>query len=389
MRRLLFWLLLLIALCCTSVLTDVRAPAEFEEQEAILLCWNRAHTDLLSRLITLISEEDRVELFYNENYHTPADIRNHLFLSGARFEHVKFIPFRLEHENIWIRDYGPGFVLDTRGELHLRDFNYPHQEYPDYINFTDQVSGKMQIPFLKTGVKGTGGGRLVNGQGTMILTEGYEKEINPGLTKAQIEEEYREHFNVHHFIWLKKGIPQDDFAQYGPIIENIYGTGANWHLDEFCRFAGPRTILLTDVTMEDIERDTFYSLIKDRLDENYAILSKAVDQHGQPFDIIRLPSAPVIYAAGRAGDRPVVLTPVTSYLNFVITNNSIIYPTYFQTGDPDFVLDKDHEARTILQSAFPTRKIKSMNAMELNKKGGGLRCITLEKPATKTTPRVG
>lgn len=364
--------------------TDIfRPPADFEEQESTMVCWNEDNRHVLLSLIAKISEHDHVTLFYNENHYSEAAIRPALVAANVNLQQVEFSPFKLQKDNIWIRDYGPSYVMDEQGNLQVIGFDYPHVEFEDYKNFSAQLSGKMKIPFLKSRLFSVGGGREINGRGTIMLIEGYEKEINPGLGKAEIEQAYREQFSQTNFIWLKRGIPQDDFIGYGPVIDNIYGYGTNWHVDEFCRFADPQTILLAEVDAEDLQRDPFYRVIHDRLEENFEILSKAVDQDGRPFRIIRIPQAPVVFAAGQLDSLDIMYTPVTSYLNFVITNNSIIIPRYHSPGAPDHVLRKDAEAFRRFQQVFPTRKISQVDALELNYKGGGLHCVTLPKPAKR------
>ncbi|MCB0630470.1 MAG: agmatine deiminase family protein [Saprospiraceae bacterium] len=360
-----------------------RPAADFEEQESTMLCWNEDNRQVLLALISKIAETDHVSLFYNENNYSESAIRSKLVGAAINIEQVEFLPFNLQKDNIWIRDYGPSYMMDGEGNRQIVGFDYTHKDFEDYKDFTLHLSEKMQIPFLKSRLYSEGGGHEINGKGTILLIEGYEKEVNPGLSKEEIEAEYREKFLQTNFIWLKRGIPQDDFIGYGPVIDNIYGYGTNWHVDEFCRFADPHTILLAEVNAEDLERDPFYKIIHERLEENYQILSKAVDQDGKPFRIVRVPQAPVVFAAGKRADQDIMYTPVTSYLNFVITNHAVIIPSYFSPGSPSYVLKKDTDAFRTFQKVFPSRKITRVDALELNYKGGGLHCVTLSKPGKR------
>lgn len=369
---------------------EAYAPSpDFEEQESTLICWNPQHKDVLVPLIGHIAEEEHLTLFYNHSHHQPQDIAAQLFGTPARLSNILLVPFKLERDNIWIRDYGPNFLHDSQGRLQVVGFEYPHEEFADYRHFSEQVSKRMKLPFFRSKLATTGGGREINGRGTMILIEGYEREINPRLSRDEIEGFYRAQFGQRHFIWLKRGIPQDDFPAYGPIMDNIYGTGANWHVDEFCRFADARTILLAEVDSVDRARHPFYERVHERLEENFQILSQATDQDGQPFVIKRIPQAPVIFAAGQQAGKRVTYTPVTSYLNFVITNRKVILPAYARSDSPDYVREKDRAAMEALQAAFPTRKVVAIDATELNYKGGGLHCITLGRPKATNKRRMG
>jgi len=380
-------LLLLLALglffACSHSSEEWTSFADFEEQESTMICWNEQHKNTLIPLIARISQHDRVTLFYNEKYHRPAEVAAQLLGSSADLEKVTLSPFSLEKDNIWIRDYGPSFMKDTKGNSRVVGFGYPHQEYTDYQNFAEHFSSRMEIPFYRSRLQSVGGGREVNSKGTILLIEGYEKEINPGLSKPEIEEEYRQRFGQKHVIWLKRGIPQDDFMGYGPVMENIYGYGTNWHVDEFCRFVDASTLLLAEVSEEDMERHAFYRLVHERLEENYQILKNATAQDGKPFRIIRVPQAPVIFTATQRDSAEILYTPVTSYLNFVITNHSVIIPTYHTEGAADYIRQKDEEAMSIFRQAFPTREVWAVNALELNYKGGGLHCVTLPQPRKK------
>lgn len=167
------------------------------------------------------------------------------------------------------------------------------------------------------------------------------------------------------------------------MIDNIYGNGVHWHVDEFCRFADAQTILLAQVDPADLALDPFYQVVHERLEESYQILKNARDQNGKPFKITRVPQAPIIFDQGNYKGQAIFYTPVTSYLNFVLTNNLVVIPSYYNPGDPDFIRQKDDQARKAFQQVFGSRKVVMINATELNYSGGGLHCITMHKPKIK------
>lgn len=376
----LFFLLLWISCRELPIVNQSYYPlADFEEQESTLICWNNKHKNVQLPVIAAMAKKDHVTIFYNERRHLPQHIQLDLLQANINIKNVSLEPFQLEKDNIWIRDYGPTFLQDEAGNTIITGFQYPHLTNKDYNQFSEQYSSKVRLPFFKSNIFGAGGGREINGEGTIILVESYEKEINRGLTKAEIEQEYRDQFNQEKIIWLKRGIPQDDFFGHGPIFENIYGYGVAGHVDEFCRFADANTLLLAEVDSSDLERDSFYHFIGERLEENYRILSAATDQDGRPFKIVRVPQAPVIFATGDLDSTDILFTPVTSYLNFIITNNLVIIPAYYQPGDPDYVRAKDEQALEIFKRVFPTREVATVNPLSLNYDGGGLHCITLPK----------
>jgi agmatine deiminase len=378
-----FGLVLLIT--CTRGNEGLFIPAaEFEEQESTLMCFNPNYQDISMTLIGEIAKEDHITLFYNERNHFPQKILELLNVYKVNKKNVQLVPFKMKEDNIWIRDYGPTMIQDEGDNQQIMTFSYPHEASQEYSLFNDQYSARLKLPLKRSSMPSSGGAREINGKGTIVLVESYEMSINPGMSKRDIENEYRQKLNQTNFIWLKLGIPQDDLFDNGPLVENVYGNGVNGHLDEFCRFADASTILLAQVDEKDIERDSFYKLIQSRLEENYQILNKSLDQDGKPFKIVRIPQAPVIFEQGHFNSRNIYYTPVTSYLNFVITNHMVVMPSYHNEGDPEFVLEKDLEAKEVLLEVFPGKKLVMLNPRKLNYSGGGFHCITLHKPKRRT-----
>ena len=356
---------------------------EFDPQESTFICWTPQFQEITLKLIQEIAKVDHVTLFYNQGNYQPENLKKLFAQRGINLSNVSMTPFKLEKDNIWIRDYGPVLVHNEEGQEEMVNFQYHHEENQEYNLFNEQYASKMRIPFMRSKLYSAGGGREINGRGTIILIEGHEKYINPGLSLEEIEIEYKQHLNQKNVIWLKKGIPQDDLFDHGPVIDNIYGNGVHWHLDEFCRFADAQTILLAQVDPADLSLDPFYQVVHDRLEESYQILKNARDQDGKPFKIIRVPQAPIIFDQGNYNGEPIFYTPVTSYLNFVLTNNLVVIPAYYSPGDPDFIRQKDEEAKNAFQEVFKSRKVVMFNATELNYSGGGLHCITMHKPKVK------
>ncbi len=357
--------------------------AEFDEQESTFICWNPTFQQTILNLTATITEFDHVTLFYNERYHKPGTIERILESRGVNLENVMLSPFNLENDNVWIRDYGPIFLHGENGKQDILSFKYNHEANQEYNLFGEQYSSKMRLSFMRSDIFSAGGGREINGRGTMILIESYEKSLNPELSKEEIEKEYKKKLNQRNIIWLPRGIPQDDAFDNGPVFENVYGNGVNGHIDEFCRFADAQTILLAKVDPEDLLRDPFYQVVHARLEESYEILKNARDQDGHLFKIVRVPQAPILFNDGKYRGKDIYYTPVTSYLNFVITNNSVVVPSYYDEGDPDYIQNKDEAARIIFSKVFNNRKIVMSNALELNYSGGGFHCITLHKPRIK------
>ena len=63
----------------------------------------------------------------------------------------------------------------------------------------------------------------------------------------------------------------------------------------------------------------------------------------------------------------------SSYINFYIANNGIVMPNF---------MDKkaDYQAKKVLQSVFPDRKIIAINGIDILMGGGNVHCITQQQP---------
>lgn len=357
--------------------------AEFEEQESSYMCWHPLFEDVVLRLTTVLAKHDHVTIFYNETFHDPDNIKDKIKKRHINSKNVILLPFKMEDDNIWIRDYAPIFMRDDQLNTMVFSFLYPHVAQAEYNFFAEQFAVQNQLPFMRGNIYSSGGGREINGKGTIILVEGYEKTINPNISKEEIEHEYRVKFNQTNFIWLKSGLPMDDHFDNGPVFENIYGNGVNWHIDEFCRFANAETILLAQVDSADLVYGGLYKILWERLEESYEILKSSLDQDGKPFNIVRVPQAPVILKEADYHGTDIFFTPITSYLNFVLSNNTVVIPAYFRIGDPENIKEKDNKAKKVFESVFTNKKVVMINSLDLNYLGGGLHCITATKPKTK------
>ena len=173
------------------------------------------------------------------------------------------------------------------------------------------------------------------------------------------------------------------------------------HVDEFVRFAGPRTILLAEIPEEEAREDPIAAISRERLLVAERILREATDVEGRPFEIVRMPVPDTLFATMRAGDGVFdylrtleyedgsVIAPddeirvvwASSYLNFIVTNGLVVVPQYAAPDRPETLRAKDAEARRILSEVFPGREIVGVDPAPVNLGGGGIHCISQQMPA--------
>ena len=266
---------------------------------------------------------------------------------------------------------GPIFVKDRQNRLKVVDFgfnNYSRDGDPHYIDVEGQVdrltAQKLGLPVINTKLVSEGGAIETNGRGTMMVTEAVALKRNPGMTKKQIEDEYKRVLGVKKVIWLKKGLAEDDRITSG-------------HINEMARFANPNTILLAQVLPGDKNTNSTSQESYRRLEENYRILLHSTDQDGKPFRIIRIPMPPTLY--GDVTDTGEI--PVRSYLNYAVTNGAVLLQTYWKPGRSDTLRTTENRVKDIFRRVFPGRDIISINAENVNLWGGGIHCITQHMPA--------
>lgn len=309
--------------------------------------------------------------------------------------------------DIWLRDPGPIFAKDEKGELVTLDFLYTGRQNikldQRQINVIqkgtiDQHLGAMVTPkSRKINIVMEGGAMHTNGKGTFLLVESVTLKRNPGLSKEDIEKRLRSAVQVHEIIWLKQGLAEDPMYQTR-IVDNYYGSATGGHVDEFVRFVNDSTILLSWVPERDTSIHPIYAMNYHRLNDAYERLKQARTISGKPFAITRIPHPDLFYEdivlgpdhfsdnapsflGTKEGDT-IKYVAAASYMNYLITNDLIILPKYFEEGENPRLQKKDEQVYNIFRHYFPKHTIVRINPLLLNFKGGGMHCLYQEQPSS-------
>lgn len=328
-------------------------PAEWEEHERSFiewpvkesLVWEDNYEEVMSgykEVAKAISEFEEITIIAN-----PGE-RSDILKECEGFANIVEIP----HNDAWCRDNGPTFIWNKDKVLKGVNwkFNAWGEKYKPY-DLDDLVAGKVldyyKVPKTDSHIVLEGGSIHVDGEGTMLTTMEclLNRNRNPQLTKAQIEEEVKAKLGIKKIIWLNHGLSGDE---------------TDGHVDNIACFARPGVVLIQ--TCKD-EKDPNYEITS----ENLEILRRETDASGRKFEIIEIPQPPVrFYNEERL---------TLSYLNFYFVNKGIILPVFH--GD---AADTDKQAEEILQRIFPDRKIVLVDGMKLIKEGGNVHCITQQMP---------
>jgi agmatine deiminase len=260
-----------------------------------------------------------------------------------------------EIDDAWIRDAGPTFVRGDDGRLGAVTwvFNgWGGQEWASWEHdsmLAPAVADWAGAERVDSSLVNEGGGIHVDGLGTVLVTETVQRDPgrNPGLSRAQIENELARTIGATTVIWLPRGLTRDS---------DTFGTRG--HVDIVATICEPGRLLLHD------QRDAGHPDHAVMSDVR-AVLAQATDARGDQFEIIDLP------APARLKDDEGFVD--YSYVNHVLVNGAVIACSF---DDPH-----DANAAAILRDAYPGRQVVSVDARPLFARGGGIHCITQQQPA--------
>ena len=390
------------------------APSEFESQEYIWLSWveggwlgGSPFSDVSLDVMRAITPEVKVRLLFSSlTAEDPSLIGPHKLSQESATQRLRT---RLQREGIdlsrveliyhpapmgAIQDPGPYFLRSPDGKLAIADYSFNHP-FPAIEAVDRDIAARLALPTVRSTVVSEGGGRQVNGRGTLLLVESVELDRNPKMSRDEIEREHRRVLGVTNVIWLKQG-PADE--EWGKLSDGRWGIGTGGHVDVFARFADAGTILLAEVDEKQRGASAIARETHRRMEENYRILSAARDETGKPFRILRVPvpdlmTATVSYDSlsrlerswfegARAGEKIEFYLP-GGYLNFIIANGVVVTARIWREGMPDSHKERDQLARKALELAFPGRAVVQVDATALFYDGGGLHCYSRNQPFAK------
>ena len=286
----------------------------------------------------------------------------------------------MTHDDCWMRDVGPTFVVDGRGAVRGIDWRFnawggAHSGLYSPWDQDELVARKVleieRADRYVAPMVNEGGAIHVDGQGTALVTEEclLNRNRNPSMSRSQIERNLRAYLGVKTVLWLGKGVFNDE---------------TDGHIDNLACFVRPGEVCLT--WTED-RRDPQYAISMDAWER----LNDARDAQGRRLKVHKLPMPGPLYmtareAAGiarrpgskprRGGERL-----AGSYVNFYIVNGGILMP---QLNDRS-----DRAAARILRKLFPGRRVVPVPAREILLGGGNIHCVTQQLPASKSGARPG
>ena len=253
----------------------------------------------------------------------------------------------------WLRDSGPSFVRRPDGALAgvAWRFNGWGGASLDFVPDTllaRRLLASLGLPVASSALAMEGGEVHVDGEGTLLTTETvvFATNRNPGITRETAEAEFSRLLGIEMTIWLPG---------------NPHEKGTDGHIDGIACFVRPGLALFetSASTREELRAVT---------EQNRRALEGQRDAKGRPIELLYIQEAPELDRARSPG-----WGYSTSYVNFYIANGGIVMPKF---GIPE-----DDTARVVIAAAFPDRAVVQVDISEIAGGGGGIHCITQQRPA--------
>jgi len=285
-----------------------------------------------------IAEFEKVKIMVH-----PEEITKAKNLLNSRIEIVE-----LKIDDCWARDSGAIFLLNNKNKLGGIDWEFngwgKFKPYDSDNKIAKFMIENSSAKYFKNNMILEGGSVHVDGEGTLLTTEQclLNKNRNPKLSKKEIEENLKEYLNISKIIWLKSGTDE----------------GTDGHVDNVACFIKPGTVMA--LACKD-KSDPFY----EKINENLEILKRSTDSKDRYLNVMELEMSYKRLIPN--DDEP------SSYINFYIANKGIVMPSFKDEK-------ADLNAQSIVQSAFPDRKIIAINGIDICLGGGNVHCITQQQP---------
>lgn len=334
---------------------DVRFPAEWEEQEAILMALPHSGTDwnyILPR--ALEQYHTLVKAFTGEGRHVllmcPDKEKTTSLFTDIDASLLTLI--EMDYNDTWTRDYGP-LALEKHGTLRCLDFGFNGWGLKFASDKDNLVNLSLKEKFLilpeqyrnHRDFTLEGGSVESDGRGTILTTSRClcSPNRNGGKSKQELNRILGERLGADHVLWLDYGA--------------LEGDDTDSHIDTLARLAPGNTIIYTGC--HDVEDPQFEELLHMR-----AQLTLFRTAEGEPYNLVELPlPAPVHDDEGNR-------LPAT-YANYLVSGDVIFMPTYTR---PEI----DRLAADTLRVAFPDHRVVGVDCRTLLWQHGSLHCATMQ-----------
>ncbi|MDC3229213.1 agmatine deiminase family protein [Flavobacteriaceae bacterium] len=283
----------------------VRAAAEWEEVEYLVVRWTNAYQNILRQIVEVGVQECKV-LITTQN---ESSVTNYLTNQGVDLTNVEFL--NTGSNSIWIRDYGGNTIYsDDVGERALTDWIYNRPRPLDDVMPTQHANMiGMPIYVTDTGINdlvNTGGNYMSDGLGNAFASNLILEENEPGnpynvsaKTEEEIDAIMNAYMGIENYIKMET-LPYDEIH----------------HIDMHMKLLDEETILVSKYPDGVADGPQ----IEENIDY---VLSNFQSPFGTPYEIKWIDAPP-----STSGSYPDTGGYYRTYSNAVFVNKSIIVPTY-------------------------------------------------------------
>ena len=243
--------------------------------------------------------------------------------------------------DVWLRDTGP-LVVQRGGELIAQRFGF-NGWGGKYLMQGDQEIGAELAASAGLAVEMAdwileGGALDTDGTGLVATTEQclLNPNRNPHLSRSDIAARLDRDLGFDRVLWLGEGLINDH---------------TDGHVDNLARFVAPNVLALPRATGADDPNAAIYADAKTRA-EAFGVTVREVPSPGR------------VETDGR-------IEPA-SYMNFAITSQLVVVPTYGTAHDADGV--------AAVAELFPDRRVVGILADAVLAGGGSFHCASQQMP---------
>lgn len=342
-------------------LQNIILPAEWAEQDAVLIAWPHPDTDWNYML-------DEVEECYLHIADTISRDEKLIIATPHRSE----VSSKLEHlpcynniciveidtNDTWARDFGP-ITVSINGVPMAYDFMFNGwglkfaSNKDNLINRALKSKGVIATELVnRLGFVLEGGSIESDGNGAIMTTSNclLSPNRNGEMSRQEIENYLMQQFGARKALWVDHG--------------ELAGDDTDSHIDTLARFLPGNIIAYTRCQNN---ADCHYAELE-LMHEQIAAFTNADDK---PYNLVTLPLPEPIF------DEDGLRLPAT-YANFLITNHCLLVPTYNQP-------ELDSKTLEVLQAAVPSHKVIGIDSRALIKQHGSLHCVTMQLPKGSTS----
>ncbi len=333
-------------------------PAEWEPHKACWVAWP-SHAELWGEEELVEVQKEFVELCRAISYAPSGSVGEALCVlapNPMRAEQARqalsgleIRVFEIGFGDIWLRDTGPLFLRTPGAELKAGCFIFNGWGEKFNLRYDDEVNRRIAEASGYDGVPFSwvleGGSIEVDGEGTVLTTEQCLLNVNRNrsFSREEVEKHLIDSLGVKKVLWLYEGLLNDH---------------TDGHIDTLARFVAPgKVVCMAPADSSDPNASVLNEIKSD--------LEKMSDARGRKLQVHTITSP------GKVLSEDGQVLPA-SYVNFYISNHSVVVPTYGT--------NRDALAIEQLRPLFPGRKVIGCPASTLLQGGGAFHCITQQEP---------